>query len=433
MAVFVLDKRKKPLMPCSEKRARLLLERNRAVVHKLKPFTIRLKDRIGGELQPVQLKLDPGSKTTGIAINRVDLNHNQHVLWLGELEHRGLSIRNTLLQRTSYRRNRRSKLRYRPTRFLNRTRPNGWLPPSLQHRVESVITWVRRLFRLTPITSIANELVKFNLSVTGIPELSHTPYNTCKEQEYETREYLLEKWNRKCAYCDATNTRLEIDHIAPKSKGGSDSISNLTLACRSCNQSKGNQPIEVFLQHDPIRLKHILTHTRHPLRDAAAVNTTRLHLYHQLKTLNVPVYNDSGARTKLNRHRNHIPKTHALDASCVGVVGTVSNWNIPTLTIRSQGRGRYQRTLSDKYGFPRGYLMKHKHIHGYKTGDYVKAIVTTGKKIGEYVGTVAVRATGSFNITTLHQIIQGISYRHCTLLQRSDGYTYSQQPKIATT
>lgn len=68
--VLVLDKRKRPLMPCSERRARLLLQRGRAVVHRLFPFTIRLKDRVGGEIQSLRLKLDPGSKTTGITLVR---------------------------------------------------------------------------------------------------------------------------------------------------------------------------------------------------------------------------------------------------------------------------------------------------------------------------------------------------------------------------
>jgi hypothetical protein len=74
MAVFVLDQHKEPLMPCSERRARLLLRRQRAVVHRLVPFTIRLKDRTcaTSAVQPVVLKLDPGSKTTGVALVRVE-------------------------------------------------------------------------------------------------------------------------------------------------------------------------------------------------------------------------------------------------------------------------------------------------------------------------------------------------------------------------
>ena len=85
----------------------------------------------------------------------------------------------------------------------------------------------------------------------------------------------------------------------------------------------------------------------------------------------------------------------------------------------------YQRTRLNRFGFPRGYLTRQKQIHGFQTGDRVKAVVTQGKKIGTYVGRVAVRASGSFNIQTAQSLIQGISYRYCTLIQRGDGYGYS--------
>ena len=89
--VFVLDKHKRPLMPCSEKRARQLLERKRAVIHKISPFTIRLKDRIvsKSKTQPLRLKLDPGSKVTGFAILRKDNPEQSTIILLGEL-HREL-------------------------------------------------------------------------------------------------------------------------------------------------------------------------------------------------------------------------------------------------------------------------------------------------------------------------------------------------------
>ena len=143
MAVFVLDRSKHPLMPCSEKRARLLLERKRARIHRRFPFTIRLVDRTQGEsaLQELRLKLDPGSKGTGLAIVRTVDARQQHVLHLAELEHRGALIHKKLQQRAAYRGRRRSQnLRYRAPRFDNRARPPGWLPPSLQHRVITVHT-----------------------------------------------------------------------------------------------------------------------------------------------------------------------------------------------------------------------------------------------------------------------------------------------------
>ncbi|WP_205772479.1 RRXRR domain-containing protein [Microvirga calopogonii] len=131
MAVYVLDKHQKPLMPCSEKRARKLLSAGRARVHRMRPFTIRLIDRTVEEstLQPIRLKIDPGSKGTGIALTRGDVAR-QWVLALIELQHRGHQIRDALTQRRAFRRRRRGNLRYRPKRFENRTRPEGWLAPS---------------------------------------------------------------------------------------------------------------------------------------------------------------------------------------------------------------------------------------------------------------------------------------------------------------
>jgi hypothetical protein len=54
-----------------------------------------------------------------------------------------------------------------------------------------------------------------------------------------------------------------------------------------------------------------------------------------------------------------------------------------------------------------------------------RAVVTTGKKVGEYLGRVAIRASGSFNIQTGNGLAQGIHHRFCTLVQRADGYGYA--------
>ena len=426
MSVFVLDKNKKPLMPCSEKRARLLLERGRAVVARMQPFTIRLRDRAGGVTQSARVKLDPGSKTTGLALVR-EAPDGQHVLWLAEIEHRGSRIKKAMDARRSFRRRRRGNLRHRAPRFDNRTRPKGWLPPSLQHRVDTTLSWVERLQRLAPVEAISMELVRFDTQKLMNPEITGVEYQQGTLAGYEVREYLLEKWGRTCAYCDARDVPLEVEHIHPRSKGGSDRVSNLTLACRACNQAKGNRDVRVFVK-DPVRLARILKHAKAPLRDAAAVNTTRWALYRHLKATGVPVEVASGGRTKFNRSRQAIPKTHALDAANVGRLSTLHAWRVPTLTIRAAGRGSYQRTRLTKHGFPRGYLTRNKRIHGFQTGDHVRATVPTGKKVGVHEGRVAVRATGSFNIQSTSGTIQGIHHRHCSLLQRADGYGYTTTP-----
>ena len=446
MAVFVLDKRKKPLMPCSEKRARLMLERGRARVHRMMPFTIRLVDRLveDSTLQPLRLKLDPGSKTTGLALVReketVDGSTGEVVrtltiLMLLELKHRGHAIRDALTSRAAFRRRRRGKLRYRPARFDNRTRADGWLPPSLQHRVDTVLAWVKRLMRWAPVTALSQELVRFDTQAMQNPEISGTEYQQGTLLGYEVREYLLEKWGRECVYCEAENTPLEIDHIHPRSKGGSDRVSNLTVSCHDCNQSKGNRSLAEFLAKAPKaseRIRKILAQAKAPIRDAAAVNSTRWALFQRLKATNLPVEAASGGRTKYNRHRLHIPKEHCLDAVCVGHVDAIKNWQQPVLSIKATGRGSYQRTRLTRHGFPRGHLTRSKNAFGFQTGDLVKAIVTTGKKAGTYLGRVAIRASGSFNIQTATGLVQGVHHRFCALVQRADGYGYLWT-KIAST
>lgn len=430
MAVFVLSKTKQPLMPCSEKRARLLLERKRAVVVKLFPFTIRLRDRVSGEVEPLRLKLDPGSKTTGVALVR-EVGSAQKVLFLAEIAHRGKQISEALAKRAAFRRRRRNRLRYRPARFDNRTKKAGWLAPSLQHRIDSTLSLVNRLMRLAPITAISQELVRFDMQLMQNPDISGVEYQHGALAGYEVREYLLEKWGRKCAYCGAKNVPLEVEHIVPRSKGGSSRPSNLAIACTPCNQAKDNQPIEVFLTKKPEVLRKITAQAKASLKDAAAVNSTRWALYNALQETNAPVAVSTGGRTKFNRSRLEIPKTHALDAACVGEVEQIKNWNIPTLQIKCNGRGSYQRTRLDAYGFPRGYLMRHKAVRGFQTGDIVKADVPRGKKTGSYIGRVAVRASGSFNIQMSNAVVQGISHKYCRIIQRNDGYGYFVNPKIA--
>jgi 5-methylcytosine-specific restriction endonuclease McrA len=434
--VFVRASNGTPLMPCHAARARQLLRSGRARVHKLYPFAIRLTDRKGGDTQPVVLKVDPGATTTGLALNRQELNNisRQTVLHLAELTHRGTKIRASLVQRRGYRRRRRSaNLRHRAPRFDNRTRPEGWLPPSLQSRVDNIVSWQRRYSKIVPIGSIEIESVRFDLQKLENPEISGKEYQQGTLAGYELREYLLEKWGRKCAYCGASGVPLQLEHINPRnprnrfSPKGSDRSSNLTLACDPCNKAKGNRPIEDFLANQPEKLKEILNHTRKPLDAAASVNATRLAIFRHLREVSsIPIARFSGGRTKFNRSKLGIPKTHALDAACVGELEQLNNWKTTVLRIKATGRGSYQRTRVTKDGFPRGYLPRSKTVHGFRTGDLITAIVPSGKKAGTYTGRVAVRLSGSFNIQTKTRTMQGISHRHCRRILAGDGYSYHQ-------
>lgn len=419
--VFVLDTNHKPLTPCTPGMARSLLKAGKAAVFRQYPFTIILKKEVTDIPKTLTLKLDPGSKTTGIALLKDD-----KLIWVAELIHRGAAIKDALLSRLQHRRSRRNrKTRYRQARFLNRTRQKGWLAPSLQHRVDTILTWVNRILSYVPVGSIFQELVRFDLQLMQNPEISGVEYQQGELQGYEVREYLLNKFNRQCAYCGAKSTQLEIEHLYPRSKGGSDRVSNLAIACHSCNQSKGNQDIKDFLSGKPDVLRRVLAQAKTPLQDAAAVNATRWALFNRLKETDIPVSTGSGGKTKFNRTRLGLPKTHWLDAACVGDTPTLEVLTAQPLIIKATGHGTRQMCRTDKFGFPSRHVPRYKFVKGFQTGDIVKAEVMSGKKMGVHVGRVAVRSTGSFNISTIKGLMQGISHKYCTTIHHKDGYSYA--------
>lgn len=423
MFVFVLDSSKKQLNPTHPARARKLLKQGKAAVFKKYPFTIILKEEVErANNQELRIKIDPGAKTTGLAVLR-----NEVVLWAAELTHRGFQIRDALTSRRQSRRSRRNrKTRYRQPRFNNRIRSNEWLPPSLISRVDNILTWVKRLLKLSPVTTISTELVRFDTQLMQNPEICGIEYQQGELAGYELREYMLEKWHRKCAYCGVTDTQLEIEHIIAKSKGGSNRVSNLTLSCTKCNQKKGSKSIEQFLKKKPDLLKSILAQAKRPLADTAAVNATRWKLFNSLKELGLPVETGTGGRTKYNRCRQSLDKTHWLDAANVGA-STPESLRIlvsKPLIIKATGHGNRQMCGTNAFGFPIRHRSNIKKHFGFQTGDIGKAIVTKGKKIGSYVGRILCRATGSFDITTTTGRVAGISHKYCSFIHRSDGYGY---------
>lgn len=173
----------------------------------------------------VEVRIDPGSKGTGVAIT-VDQNtprssavvaRARRGLFAVELVHRGSHISKKLKQRAAYRRRRRTaNLRYRPQRS-SRARKPGWLPPSIQHRVDSTVSVVRRLARLFPVREVHMERVAFDThALSAGRSLEGAEYQQGTLFGYEIREYLLAKWRRACAYCGAAGVPLQIEHIHPR-------------------------------------------------------------------------------------------------------------------------------------------------------------------------------------------------------------------------
>jgi 5-methylcytosine-specific restriction endonuclease McrA len=419
--VFVLSSDNQPLDPCHEARARQLLKKRRAVIWRIYPFTIRLKDRTLAEsvTHEHRFKIDPGSKTTGIAIVQAETNR---LVWTAELAHRGQQIRDGLLRRSAIRRSRRQrKTRYRQPRFLNRRRKAGWLAPSLQHRVDTTLTWVKRLQRFCPISALSMELVRFDTQLLQDATLSGVEYQQGTLAGYELREYVLEKWGRKCAYCGLEGLPLQIEHLIPTSRGGSSWVSNLTLACDECNKKKGNRSAAEF------GYPQLMDKAKAPLKDAAAINTTRWALWRSLAALDLPLEIGSGGRTKYNRSRLGLAKSHWADAACVGastpdqlrIHGTIP------LLIRAVGHGRRQQCRTNASGLPLGHKPRARTFLDWKTGDIVRAVIPTGKYTGRHSGRIAIPFRPSFQLNG--QI--DVHPRYLTRLQRADGYDYRTEER----
>jgi 5-methylcytosine-specific restriction endonuclease McrA len=424
--VFVLDTNKQPLDPVHPGRARLLLTTGKAAVFKRYPFTIIFKSELQApKPEPLRLKIDPGSKTTGLAIVH---DESGQVIFAAELTHRGQAIKQALAARSGVRRSRRQRhTRYRKLRFKNRRRPDGWLAPSIESRVRNVVTWVKRLMRLCPITELSLELVKFDMQAMENPEIRGVEYQQGTLAGYELREYLLEKWNRRCAYCGATAVPLQVEHIQSRAKGGSNRVSNLCLACEACNRRKGSQDIGTFLAQAPEVLARVLAQAKASFADAAAINTTRWVLYHRLRGLGLPIECGTGGCTKFNRVSRGLEKAHWLDAACVG---TSTPHHLDTrgmipLLIKAIGHGRRQMCLMNKYGFPRTKAKQKQFTHGFRTGDIVQAVVPSHLRYpGRHVGRMSAKANGAFTITTATGTVADIGKKYCRKLQRADGYGY---------
>jgi len=425
--VFVLDTNRRQLNPIHPARARVLLSSGKAAVYRRYPFTIILKTAVEAPVESLRVKIDPGSKTTGMAVVN---DQTGEVVFAAELSHRGDKIKSALDERRAIRRGRRNRhTRYRKPRWQNRSRPKGWLPPSLESRIANVITWVSRFMRVCHITAISMELVKFDMQLMENAEISGVEYQQGTLAGYEVKEYLLQKWGRACTYCGKQDIPLQVEHITPRANGGTNRISNLCLACEKCNLAKGAKNIKDFLVAKPDLLKKILTQAKAPLKDAAAVNTTRWELLRRLEGLGLPIESGSGGLTKYNRTMRELPKTHWIDAVCVGksTPETVLVARVQPLLITANGHGCRQVHNVDHFGFPHGKPKQGGRSYGFRTGDMVRAVVTKGSKGGTYTGRVLVRATGSFDIATRSGRIAGISHKYCQAIHRTEGYSYSKR------
>lgn len=332
---YILDTDGHPLMPTTRcgKVRRLLNSGQARVVHK-RPFTIQLKyEPKTHVVQDLTLGVDAGSKTIGLSVTSENREY-----YASEVQLRD-DISNLLEARRSARSTRRNrKTRYRKPRFNNRTKskPKGWLAPSIRHKVQTHVDTVKDIMRFLPIKQVIVETAQFDTQKLVNPEISGVEYQQGELMGYHIREYLLEKFKRQCVYCKKKNIPLEIEHIIPKSRGGSNRVNNLTIACHECNQRKDNMTAAEF------GYPNVQKQASQGLKHAAHMNIMRESIFKQLQELELDVQETFGYITKKTRIDAGLEKTHAIDARCI--TGNVNAQPVEDLWLKKKVR-RHNRSI----------------------------------------------------------------------------------------
>jgi len=296
MLVYILNKNDEALMPCKPRKARLLLKEGKAKVVNRTPFTIQLLYGSSGYKQPVNLGVDAGSKFIGLSATT-----RQKELFKATVELRQ-DIPNLLESRKNQRRSRRTrKLRYRPARFNNRGK-KGKLAPSIQHKIDSHLTIIKKVCGFIPVENIIVETAEFDPHKLKNPNIQGVEYQQGDAMGfYNVKAAVLSRDNYTCQICGAQNTQLQVHHIRFKSHGGSDSMENLTTLCKDChekihkNELKFNKKVKSF--------KH-----------ASHMNIMRKRLVELLKNEFDNVFETFGYLTKYTREKLGMSKSHCNDA-----------------------------------------------------------------------------------------------------------------------
>ena len=303
--VYVISQNGQPLMPTeNHAKVRILLKNKKAKVIKRCPFTIQLAYDSTNYTQDITLGVDSGSKHIGLSATT-----RNKVLFESDVELRN-DIVNLLSTRRQNRRTRRNrKTRYRKPRFNNRRRKEGWLAPSVQNKVDSHLTVIRKVHEILPITKVIVEVASFNIQKIKNPSISGTEYQQGEQLGFwNVREYVLFRDGHKCQCCHGKSKDkiLNVHHIESRKTGGN-SPSNLITLCETCHKGyhKGT-----------VKLPKTI-HRGMSFKDATFMGIMRWAFYNRLKSLYPNVSLTYGYITKNVRIRNDLPKEHYIDARCI--------------------------------------------------------------------------------------------------------------------
>lgn len=303
--VYVISQNGQPLMPTENHvKVRILLKNKKAKVIKRCPFTIQLAYDSTNYTQNITLGVDSGSKHIGLSATT-----KNKVLFESDVELRN-DIVNLLSTRRQNRRTRRNrKTRYRKPRFNNRRHKEGWLAPSVQNKVDSHLTVIRKVHEILPITKVIVEVASFDIQKIKNPTISGTEYQQGEQLNFwNVREYVLFRDSHICQCCKGKSKDkiLNVHHIESRKTGGN-APNNLITLCETCHTG----------YHKGIIKLPKTIHRGMSFKDATFMGIMRWAFYNKLKEIYPNVSLTYGYITKNTRIRNSLPKEHYIDARCI--------------------------------------------------------------------------------------------------------------------
>ena len=419
----VLDQQGKPLMPTTRLgKVYRLLKTQKAHIVSYEPFTIQLDYEPDTHIiQPMTLGVDSGAIHSGYSVaNEHREYYNAEVIARDDISKR-------LSDRRMYRRNRRSrKTRYRKPRFKNRkNKKKGWLPPSLEQKVAVQLNEIDHLHRYFPIETIIVEVADFDIQKIKNPDISGVEYQQGTLQGYNIRNYLLEKHGRKCFYCGKSVSKFEVEHMLPKSRGGSNRIDNLTLSCHNCNQKKDTLTAEEFIRQTlpakkaAAKLKQLPNENR-LFKYMTQMNATRWALYNAINEKYANVKMTYGYITKYNRIKAGLLKAHHIDAKCITGFSTVPSMKQTVVKVKMRRHNRQLHRATFSKGHIRKAACLPTIVFGFQLYDFVLFD-------NHYYYIKGRRSSGKFALVS----IEGLkdtdrNYKKLTLLAHTTAYLISR-------
>ncbi len=387
-----------PLMPCKPRKARVLLKEKKAKVVNRTPFTIQLLYGSSGYKQPVNLGVDAGSKYIGLSATT-----NKKELFKATVELRQ-DIPKLLEGRKSQRRKRRSKLRYRPARFNNRGK-KGKLAPSIQHKIDSHLTIIKRICNIIPIENIIVETAEFDVHKLKNPTVSGVEYqHGDAEGFYNVKSAVLSRDNYTCQICGAKNTKLQVHHIRFRSKCGSNRMDNLVTLCKECHDKVHTGELEYTKKVKSFK------HSTH-------MNIMRKRLVQSLKNEFRNVFETFGYLTKYAREKLGLVKSHCNDAFVISHNLDAEQSNVEYSYKKVRRHNRQIHKSKPSKGGKRKRNQSPYIVNGFRRYDKVmyndKECFITGK-----------RSSGYFQLKTFdgEVISQGVSSKRLKLLEPVKGW-----------